>query len=398
MTLSPLEVEPANPPTATPPGGLVLPPLKEYLAQVEDPRQAKGRRHPLSAILCLCCVAMMAGAKNPQAMADWWRNRQDLGPFLELLGFTRDYGPSKSTLYRVLSLVTIEAFERVLTAWMEAVLAALPPLAEDELEVIHLDGKSLRGSKKQGAADTHLLSGLSQRLGLTLHQMGIDDKTNEIGVMPDFLAELVLKGRVFTMDALLTQREIARTIVEQEGDYVMIVKDNQPTLRADLATLFAEPGSGDFVEDQVTTVEKGHGRLEQRTLKSSTALNDFITWPGAQQVFQLQRQTTLLKSGQLRTETVYGLTSLGPDQAPAAQLLHLVRSHWHIENRSHWVRDVTFGEDQSQVRSGSLPQVMAALRNGVIGLLRLQGFTSIPKGFHFFAARPLAALSALGCG
>ena len=178
----------------------------------------------------------------------------------------------------------------------------------------------------------------------------------------------------------------------------MIVKDNQPTLRADIETLFAEPGASSFIDDQVTTVNKGHGRLEHRTLKTSTALNGFLDWPGLQQVFQLERQTIILTTGETRTSTVYGVTSLSSQKANATQLLELVRGHWHIENRSHWVRDVTFGEDNSQVRTGNLPQVMAALRNCVIGLLRLAGFNSIPRGLNFFAARPYEALSAVGCG
>jgi hypothetical protein len=127
-------------------------------------------------------------------------------------------------------------------------------------------------------------------------------------------------------------------------------------------------------------------------------LNDFSPWPGLRQLFRLDRQTTLLKSGQVRSETVYGLTSLAPDRADAAQLLNLVRGHWSIENRSHWVRDVTFGEDGSQVRTGHLPQLMAALRNCAIALLRLHGFSSIPKGLNFFAARPYEALPTIGYG
>jgi len=235
-------------------------------------------------------------------------------------------------------------------------------------------------------------------LGITLKQRGVADKTNEIGAMAEFLADLVITGRIFTTDAMLTQTKIAQTFVAEKGDYVMIVKDNQPTLRADLVTLFAEPGAPPFIEDQVTTVNKGHGRLEQRTLKTSTALNDFSQWPGLSQVFRLDRQTTLLKTGQIRSETVYGLTSLGPDRADAPRLLHLVRGHWSIENRSHWVRDVTFGEDGSQVRIGHLPQMMAALRNCAIALLRLHDFSSIPRGFNFFAARPYEALAAIGYG
>jgi len=376
----------------------VIPPLKDYLVELDDPRHAKGVRHPLTAILCLCCTAMLAGAKNPEAIADWWRDRQDLGPFLSKLGFTRDYGPGKSTIYRVLALIPPATLETAISRWAEAVLAVLPPAQPGELEVVNIDGKTLRGSKKQGAPNTHLLSALSQRLGITLGQTGVDDKTNEIGAMSAFLTDLVITGRVFTTDALHTQTAMSRAVVDGGGDYVMIVKDNQPTLRADLETLFAAPGAADFIDGQTLTVNKGHGRLEKRLIQTSTALNDFIIWPGAQQVFRLDRHTVILKTGEVRTDTVYGITSLSPDRADSDRLLKVVRGHWNIENRSHWVRDVTFGEDGSQVRTGHLPQIMATLRNCTIGLLRLLGFSSIPKGLNFFAARSYEALAAVGCG
>jgi len=365
-------------------------PLAEYLAEIRDPRKAKGLRHPLVAILCLVCVALMSGAKNPKAIANWWKNRQDLGPLLKRLGFTKSYGPSKSTLYRVLSLVPIECLEAKLQQWSEDNLADVPP-SPGELEGVAVDGKTLRGSRR-------LLSAFSHRLGLTLGQLAVADKTNEIGPTPDLLAGLIIEGRIFTMDALLTRREIAQTIVDHKGDYVMIVKDNQPTLRADIELLFADPEAApSFVEDCSVTTDKGHGRLEVRTLQTSSALNDYLDWPGLQQVFRLERKTIILKTGEVRTETVCGLTSLTAQRAGAAQLQGLVRGHWGIENRSYWVRDVTFGEDKSQVRHGYLPQVMAALRNCVISLLRLHNFRLIPDALDYFAARSLEALAAIGC-
>lgn len=371
-------------------------PLVEYLAEVPDPRHPQGIRHPLTPILCLCCVALMSGAKNPKAIANWWKNRQDLGPFLKRLGFTKTYGPSKSTLYRVLSDVPIETLEAQLNRWAEENLADLP-LAPDELEAMSVDGKTLRGSRKQGATSTHLLSVFSQRLGLTLKQLGVDDKTNEIGAMPELLIDLIIEGRVFTMDALLTQRSVAQALVEGGGDYVMIAKDNQPTLHANIERLFARPDAVDLIDDYDATVDQGHGRIEVRTLRTSTALQDTLDWPGQQQVFCLDRQTMIVKTGEVRAETVYGVTSLAPHRAGAAQLQGLVRGQWGIENRSHWVRDVTFGEDLSQVRRGCLPQVMAALRNCVIGMLRLLDFRFVPDAFDYFAARSSEALDAVGC-
>jgi Transposase DDE domain len=128
----------------------------------------------------------------------------------------------------------------------------------------------------------------------------------------------------------------------------------------------------------------------------TTALQDYVDWPGAQQVFRIVRRVVTKRTGEVRRETVYGVTSLLPTQTTAAQVLRLVREHWHIENRSHWVRDVTFGEDSSQVRRGSIPQVMAALRNTVIGLLRQTGAPNLAAARRYYAANPAAALALLG--
>ncbi len=241
-------------------------PLLPYLAAIADPRKARGLRHPLLAILALCCVAMLSGAKNPKAIANWRQDRQGLGPFLQRLGFRKPYGPGKSTLYRVLALVPCVMLETQLTQWIEENLANCPPPQDGDLEGVAIDGKTLRGSRKQGADKTHLLGAFTHCLGLMTGQVAAADKTNEIGVSPDLLAELIIAGRVFTMDALLAQREIAQTIVEAKGDYVMIVKENQPTLHDDIATLFADPDVASYLDDEASTKEKGHGRLETRVL------------------------------------------------------------------------------------------------------------------------------------
>jgi len=372
-------------------------PLSSYWGQIEDSRKAKGLRHPLGAVLNLCSVALMAGAKTPKGIANYWKNRQPEPELLARLGFSKPYGPSQSTLYEVLSQVKVTELERALTAWMEDSLADSLPVEPGELEGMSLDGKTLKGSSKQGAEIDQVLSLFSHRLGMTIAQLGIPAETNEIGVLPDLLVEVVLAGRVFTMDALHTQVETAKTIVEQGGDYVMVVKQNQPQLYEALETLFEQPGADPFIHDQAATFDAAHGRLEQRTLVSSLALTDFLHWPGLQQVFRVDRHTTLQKSGRVRSQTSFGVTSLSPDQADAAALLSLVRQHWHIENRSHYVRDVSFGEDASQVRRGALPQVMAALRNCAINLIRCHHFQFIPDAFDYFAVHYFRALDTVGC-
>jgi len=209
---------------------------------------------------------------------------------------------------------------------------------------------------------------------------------------------LVLKGCVVTTDALLTQVKIARHILDQEGAYVLIVKGNQKTLYEDIQLLFEEPPPRPkgYTLPQVETFNNGHGRIEVRRLTASTELNDYLSWPGVQQVFRLER--TVTKRGETTTEVVYGIISLSPAAASAEDLLTYVRQHWHIENKSHWVRDVPFDEDRSQVRRDNLPHVMAALRNAVIGLLRAAGFTNIARALRYFAAQPAQALSPVGLG
>ncbi len=372
-------------------------PLLEVLAEIPDFRAAQGQRHPLSAILALGCCAALCGYRSYSAMAEWGRNYG--GRLVRALGFTRAQTPCAATLHTVFRQLAVTEFEARLGAWAESWLgteADTEGVPDTALEGVAVDGKTLRGSRQQGAAGTHLLSALSHRLGVTLGQQAVDAKTNEIPQAEELLTALVVAGRVFTMDALLTQKDIAQQIVDGGGDYVMIVKGNQPQLQADIATVFALGSVPDEHRQAAQTVEVGHGRIEQRALTSSDVLAGYSTWPGLQQVFEVARETTEKKSGKERAETVYGVTSLRMERASAACLLGLVRAQWTIENRSHWVRDVTFEEDRSQVRSGNVPQVMAAIRNTAIGLLRLAGETNIAAACRRMAAQPEQALALIG--
>jgi hypothetical protein len=180
------------------------------------------------------------------------------------------------------------------------------------------------------------------------------------------------------------------------GDYLMVVKENQPPLHEDIATVFADPASLVGTSTTAQTENRGHGRLERRTLTLTTALADYLTWPGQQQVFPLVRTRINRRTGEVSDETVYGITGLSPADADAAFVLKRVRTHWMIENGSHYVRDVTFAEDHSQVRMGSIPQVMAAFRNTAIALLRLNGEPNIARACRRLAAHPWPALALLG--
>ena len=372
---------------------ITVPSLQDALAEMTDFRQASGRRHPLVPVLLLCCVAVLCGARSQQAIVDWgvnygavWRAR---------LGLTRAQGPSQSTLCRILQGLDYLLLEQLLGRWAEQVMAAFGTPAGD-LEGVAVDGKTLRGSAKQGTAQSHLLSLLAHRLGVVLRQLGVTNKSHELGAVTPLVEGLVLSGLVVTLDALHTRAELAQEIVEAGGDYLMVVKGNQPSLQEDIALVFAEAELlAETITEAVTTDAHG-GRIETRQLRAATALSDYLAWPGHAQVLEMKRLVRNKKSGKERAEVVYGITSLGPQRATAAQLMKLWREHWHIENKLHWVRDVTFDEDRSQARAGHTPQVMAAIRNTAIGLLRVLGATNIAGACRHYAAQPGLALAAVG--
>jgi hypothetical protein len=209
----------------------------EVLEEIPDPRSRQGRRHPLPALLGLACVAMLCGYQSYGAIAEWTRHYGR--SWAQALGLTHATPPCAATLHAVFRALERAQVEAVLGAWAATVLAATP--AADALEGLAMDGKTLRGSRQAGVPGAHLLSAVSHRLGLTLGQTAVDAKTNEIPCVQTLLQGLLLEGRVFTMDALLTQRPIATAVVAGGGDYVMTVKGNQPRLRDDIQTVFDSP-------------------------------------------------------------------------------------------------------------------------------------------------------------
>jgi predicted transposase YbfD/YdcC len=362
-------------------------PLRQVLAEVADPRAEQGQRHEFVAILMLVCAAMLCGYDNPNQIAAWG---QSLEPeFLRDLGFKRGVAIAKSQLYAVLSQIEVVQLEQRFGSWVERVLHELDP--DNPLPAVALDGKTLRGSKKLGAALSHLLSAVSHGLGLTLYQVGVDRKTNEIPLVQELLKGLLIEGRVFTMDALLTQRQIAQSIVDQQGDYFMIAKGNQSHLQQDISFYFADPTCPVVVH--TTTQELGHGRIERRTLYTTTELNDYLDWPAVGQAGLIERVRIAKATGELLShEQVCFVTSLPPHRASPAQLLQLNRGHWTIENKSHYVRDVSFNEDASRMRKGASAQVMAAFRNVTLAVLRRVGVTRIQEAFVKNSAQPLNTL------
>jgi predicted transposase YbfD/YdcC len=371
-----------------------VPSLAQALSLIPDFRQAQGRRYDLLPVLLLSCVAVMCGCRSQSAIAEWATNYGF--SWLLKLGFASSRGPSQSTLHRIFKGINHLLLERALTSWTEMILRLFPATDTEQLEGIGVDGKTLCGSSKQGNTESHLLSCLSHRLGIVLSQVAVSDKTNEITKVDELLEGLVLTGKVVTGDAMITQRSIAKNITDRGGDYLLVVKDNQPQLLADIKMSF-EPYW--WLKDSLregSLTDQHADRIHQWDLKASTLLQGYSNWPGLKQVLKLERIVSNKSGTKVRRETAYAITSLSRERARPEQLIKLWREHWHIENRLHWVRDMTFDEDRSQARIGHIPQVMAALRNAAISLMRVLGATNIAAACRRYAARPDLVTSAIG--
>lgn len=363
--------------------------------QLKDKRKARGKRYELAVILTLSVLAKLAGEDEPEGMAEWVKLRAEI--LRGSLGIKREAMPHAVTYRRVLGqAVSIAEFEAVRGEFFQRCIRQ-----DDRLAI---DGKRLRGTIEAGQTrGVYLLAVYAPQSGVVLNQVNIERKENEISAAPKVLSRVELCGKVVTGDALFTHRALSRQIVKAQGHYLWKVKDNQATLRGDIERLFgpekvplgSAPLKTDFQAATLTT--KGHGRLETYTLTTSSLLTPTCDWPFLAQVFQRRRHVHFLKTGKTTEEVVYGITRLSADAAPPKRLLSLYRSHWAIENRLHYWRDVTFHEDDCQRAIGHAPQAIAVLNNLVLGLLRLRGFSAITSARRYFNAFPLQALALILC-
>lgn len=354
--------------------------LLELLASVPDPRRRRGVRHSLPALLAVAITAVISGARSFAAIGQWVGDAD--ADLLVALGFRSGYRPSESAIRRAFGRLEAATLDAVLGAWMWTRTRVV-----EQRRVIAIDGKTIRGARTLNSTAPHLVAALDHGSGTVLGQLAVAAKSNEIPAVRTLLAAFDLDGVVVTLDAMHTQTDTAQLIVEAGGDYVFTVKGNQPKL---FAACKALPWR-EVPERRITS--KGHGRRVTRTIKVVTA-PAWVEFAGAAQIAQVRR--TVTRKGKKSIEVVYLITSLDTHAASPATLAGWVQGHWGIENKLHWVRDVTFDEDRSQVRIGAGPQVMATLRNLAISLLRLAGWTNIAHALRHHAAdnrRPLALLT-----
>lgn len=375
--------------------------LTEYLKEIPDPRSSRGQSHVWIYVLTIVCLGLLSGETSIRGIVQWaYNNREEL---LAELKPKRMRVPSASTLYRAVRNISLEKLEEQVARYTQSLdendksVGKIETLSGKEIRGQSVDGKTVRGASKRGNP-CHLVSVVRHDYGTVLSQEKVDVKTNEITVVPQVLSEVSLEGTVTTMDALLTQRKIAQQIVDAGGDYLMVVKMNQPTLYESIKMVFDSPpipvDPDEFLS--FTYSEKGHGRIETRTLESTIALTSYLDWPGNAQVMRRTRRAIDTTTGEVSNEVHYGITSVDRTHAFPKQLEQLWRAHWTIENRVHYVRDVSMGEDSSSLRSDNAPQAMAAFRNAILSLLRFEGWNIIPDAFRFFSANLPKSVQIIG--
>ena len=345
--------------------------LWQVLEQVPDPRARRGRRHRLPVIMACVLAAVLAGARSFVAIGEWTAHQSPQA--LDRLGVA-GVAPDESTIRRVLGRLDGDLFDQLIGTLMWTRTATVAGR-----RLIAIDGKTVRGARSKTESAPHLVAALDQRIGAVLGQVAVAAKSNEIPAVRRLLGLFHLAGAVISVDAMHTQTDTADLIVAGQADYVFTVKGNRPTLFGQLKALpWAKvPGH--------SATQKGHGRHTTRTIKVVDA-PAWVEFAGAAQVAQVRR--TSIRNGKKTVEVVYLITSAGHLAAPPAVLASWIQGHWSIENQLHWVRDVTFDEDRSQVRTGNAPQVMATVRSIAISILRLAGWTNIAAGLRHHARNP----------
>lgn len=362
-----------------------LPSLRQALATIPDPRARRGVRYAFTELLVAIIAAVLSGSTSLTMITEWAADTHHRRLWA---GWKR--APSVATFHRIMATVDASILDAVLTEWIRTRSthkthqhAGQPPL-----EALAIDGKEVCGAKHGGGTKTFLMAALDHGYGTVVGQEAVDAKTNEIPHLPHLLDQLgPLDGTVVTVDALHTLSQQAHAIVDRGGHYVFTVKTNARALYQainDVGWSRRTP--------QYRHTEKAHGRICSWTLTVAPAFAR-IGFPYAAQVMRLHR--TRDQHGHLAEtsgEVVYAITSLPADKANPAQLAALLRGHWGIENRLHWIRDTAYQEDTSQVRTGTAARTMAAFRNLAISMLRLAGHTNITATLRAYGRHPELAL------
>lgn len=364
--------------------------LVEMLGRVADPRKPRGVRHRLGAVLAVTVFAVLAGARNFREAGD---RAADLPQELLALAGCRMHPvtgryvpPSEPTIRRVVHDIDADAADEQVCRWLREQVQAAAIAAgagtgdagERGLSGVAMDGKTVRNTVAPGGGEggeVKLFSAMLHAEAIVIAQLRVPEGTNEITQVAALLAGIDLTGVVVTGDAAHAQHATAAHLTaDRGGAYALTVKGNQPTLLAQIAAALpaAVPGTAHHVE-----VDRSKGRIVRRSIWMAPATG--VEFPGAARVFLIRRDTFDHQGNRLSKEIVHGVTSLTAQQATPEVIGRLIRQHWGIENKIHWVRDVVWREDDQHAYAGTGAQVMATLRNLALGLLRLSGITQIKR-------------------
>ncbi len=339
--------------------------LFEHLSEINDPRIERTKWHKLIDILVIAVCATICGAESFPDIEEFGKDREAwLRTFLEL----ENGIPSHDTFRRVFILIKGEEFQGAFLQWVESTVELT------NKEVVSIDGKQLRGSRRRSQKQNEglrMVSAWAVRNRLVLGQQKTDEKSNEITAIPELLRLLSLQGCIVTIDAMGCQREIVKQIVWQEADYVISLKGNQGNLHKAVKDYFTWAEKINFRElevDYCEAVEKGHGRIETRrcwVTEDIDWLEEKAAWVGLKSIVMVEAEREVVGK-EVSCERRYFISSLS---ANAKETLHAVRSHWQIENSLHWVLDVAFQEDACQIKAENGAANIAVLRHIALNLL-----------------------------
>jgi predicted transposase YbfD/YdcC len=341
-----------------------------HFEELEDPRSTVNLRHPLVSVVVIALMAVLAGAGGPTAIATWAATKQDL--LLTVLDLPNGV-PGKDVFRRVLAALKPGAFQACFVNWLRSLRAAAAAASGVEQPVLPIDGKTLRRShdRKNGLGALHCVSIWASEFGLSLGQVACAEKSNEITAIPELLRLVDIRGAIITIDALGTQKAIAKQIVESGADYVLALKGNQGTLHQAVIDYIDEQAENDFANVKARryqTSETGHGREEARSyiqMPVPKSLPGLELWEGLKSIGVAE--SVCIRDGEETAETRYYISSLA---VGVKRFAHAVRSHWSIENTCHWSLDVTYREDESRIREKHLRENFAWLNRFTLSLLK----------------------------
>lgn len=366
--------------------------LYDHLAKIPDKRCARGKRYSLAILLLVIILAKLSGEDTPTGISEWAKLRKK--ELQKFFNYSREIKPGHNTIRRTMSEnLEDDDLQQHTRQYLHQTYGGQQSI------LVVIDGKTLRGTIPKGETQgVHLLAAYLPEEGTVLLQVEVGKKDNEIVAAPKLLSQLDLKGRVVSGDAMFAQRDISIQVLAQGGDYIWMVKGNQPTLKEDVERFFTTPRQApgwhppQMPQETAQSVDKDHGRVETRRITVISDEENYIQWPGIRQVFQLERQVFNPKKGTKTIELFYGITSMMSRPGCATLLLDWTRLHWGIENGLHRRRDVTLREDATRMSNTHQARVLATIHNFIIALAQCMGFDNLAHMRRVFQARLAGAL------